>query len=116
MNKEKYSTPSLEQKALSVELKVNDSKNNPITIKIDPSKTAEGPQHVMKKHYQGNIGRVTATEILNMLDIVRKGTIHTPSDNHILYSLKKRVNGVTYNFCIKITKKNKIFKSFYSNR
>lgn len=101
-----------------ISFQITDKSGRIVKFAIDPSKNDDGPQHVLQKHYQGNVGRVTAIEILNMLDTIRYGDREPNShpQNRIVYKLKKRLNNNIYTFCLKISNKKNIFKSFYSNR
>lgn len=102
-------------KGAKSQLKAIDKNGREIRFTIDTTKTTEGTQHVLTKHYKGSIGRVTASEILNMLEVIRHGDRQT-TPTHIVYRLTKQYNGTTYTMALKIARENLWFKSFYSDR
>lgn len=94
---------------------MTDGYGDSVRFKVDPSKFSDGPQHILTKHYRGHEGRITATEIINMCEVIRKGTKRkTPT--HITYKLAKNVGGNKLILALKITRNDLVLKSFYSNR
>lgn len=101
-------------KGKAIKFTVTDKSGESFHFMIDPTKRGEGSQHVLMKHYKG-IGRVTAFEILNLCDVIRKGE-KSYRDQCVNYKWKHSVNGVTFTTSVKISKSDHFFKSFYSNR
>lgn len=73
-----------------------------------------GTQHILKNHYMENKGRVTAVEILNMLDVIKYGVPHK-SNAYTVYSYKHVSGSVKLNATLRLTKQG-LLKSFYSDR
>ena len=94
---------------------ITDGYGDSVRFKVDPSKFSDGPQHILVKHYRGIEGRVTATEIINLCEVIRKGTRRKTS-THITYQLTKNVGGNRLILALKITRNDLVLKSFYSNR
>lgn len=101
-------------KGKAINFTVTDKYGKTFRFKMDPSKRGEGVQHVLLKHYKG-IGRVTALEILNLCEVIRKGD-KSYRDQCVNYRWEHSVNGVTFTTSVKISKSDNFFKSFYSNR
>ena len=92
-----------------------DGNGGPVTIMFPSDDENEGTQHVLLKHYKTNRGAVTALEILNLMDVVRNGSMES-DENHIIYSMEKFRGKIKFTIAVKVVKKGNIFKSFYSNR
>ena len=94
---------------------VVDKYGNTIRFILPTNNKREGVVHILLKHYNGNVGHVTASEILNFLEIIRKGNL-TAENNTMTY--KYNLNNVCYSLIvgIKETPSNNILKSFYSDK
>ncbi len=95
---------------------VDDKYGNTIRFVMYTNKRDDGVVHILKKHYNSNVGHVTAMEILNFLNVIRNGVVSI-KQNNITYTMKKE--GKNYSLIIGLkktgTEKN-ILKSFYSNK
>ena len=80
-------------------------------------KSSAGAKHILDEHYLVERGKVTAKEILNMLDVIRTGKKTFENDSYV-YRKKYTINGFTYTVVLRLIKANgKIaLKTFYSNR
>ena len=92
-----------------------DGNGDSVTIMFPSDDENEGTQHVLLKHYKTNRGSVTALEILNLMDVVRNGSMES-DENHIVYSMEKYLGKIKFTIAVKVVKNGNIFKSFYSNR
>lgn len=95
---------------------VTDTEGRSINLYVSSDKTSDGTQHILLRHFGTKRGRVTAGEILNMLDVVRKGDRVAGDATHYAYKLTRKSNGVLYTVGVKINKNTHRIKSFYSNR
>lgn len=93
-----------------------DRQNRTVRLTILFGRTSEGPAHILLKHYNEPVGRVTAIEILNMLRCITEGRRYDDGRGHYDYRLKKKRGDVEYTLGVKIAKNGDILKSFYSNR
>lgn len=95
---------------------VDDKYGNTIRFLMHTNKRDDGVVHILKKHYDGKTGHVSAIEILKFLDVIRKGDLYA-NQNAITYTMLKE--GKNYSLIIGLkktgTEKN-ILKSFYSNK
>ena len=94
---------------------ITDKYNNTVRFVLYTNKRDDGVLHILLKHYKG-VGRVTALEILNFCDVIRKGDFDVV-DNKIVYTLKQR--GLTYQLTVALKESKtgtNILKSFYSDR
>lgn len=94
---------------------ITDKNGKTIKFKIRSDIEKEGTQHILLDHYNEEDGRVTAIEIISMLDVIKKGTPYN-SGKSIIYKIEKNYGGVVYRICVKITGGTPVLKSFYSNR
>ncbi len=94
---------------------VVDKYGNTIRFILPTNNKREGVVHILVKHYNGNVGQVTAGEILSFLEVIRKGNL-TAENNTMTY--KYNLNNVCYSLIvgIKETPSNNILKSFYSDK
>ena len=94
---------------------VTDKYDNTIRFILPTNNTREGVVHILIKHYNGMLGKVSANEILNFVDIIRNGNL-TVGNNTMTYIHKS--NGVNYSLIvgIKETPASNILKSFYSDK
>lgn len=103
------------QRSKAYTFAVRDKYGSDIHFTLPTNNTKEGAMHILLKHYKG-VGAVSAMEILNLCDIVRKGEISV-KNKHLIYTYKKEGN--TYKLIVALkqtsTEKN-ILKSFYSNK
>ena len=97
-------------------LSVLDSQNRVVPLVVPVGRYSEGCGHILLKHYNEPVGRVTASEILNMLKVIKQGRRTDDGHGHYDYRLKRKAGGVEYTLGVKITKKGDILKSFYSDR
>lgn len=90
---------------------VEDCEN--VMLRICVSKSEKNK--ILLKHYCTNIGTITANDILEMFDIIRKGEKNFNNGNYV-YSISKRKKGVTYKVVVKIFSNGKdaVLKSFHS--
>ena len=86
-----------------------------VKLKLYTDKPNEGTQHILLKHYKSAVGRVTAIEIISMLEVIEKGE-KSKANNGILYTLSKNYHGVKYIINVKLTGGGNVLKSFYSDR
>ena len=92
-----------------------DKYNNTVRFVLYTNKRDDGVLHILLKHYKG-VGMVTAMEILNLCDVIRKGDFGVV-DNKIVYTLKQK--GLTYKLIVALKESKtgtNILKSFYSDR
>ena len=95
---------------------VNDRYGNTIRFTLYTNKTSDGVVHILMKHYRGEIGCVTAWEVLNFCDIIRNGELKT-SNSGLTYCWIKGANVYTLKVGLKVTKTDEnILKSVYSNK
>lgn len=95
---------------------VIDGYGNTIRFTLYTNKRDDGVIHILTKHYRGKIGCVTAIEILNLCDVIRKGEISINS-GCISYKLVKTKTTYILTVGLKRTKSGEnILKSFYSNK
>lgn len=73
-----------------------------------------GTQHILTRHYKTDIGRVTAMEILNLCDVIRKGDPYK-SKAYTVYKYTRTAGDVTYRIILRLSG-NGLLKSFYSDR
>lgn len=92
-----------------------DKEGEIVKFKLRSDSTTEGTQHILLKHYNGIVGRVTAIEIISMFDVIEKGKKHN-SVKHTIYTLERKYRRNSLIVCLKITSGNAVLKSFYSNR
>lgn len=94
---------------------VVDKYGNTIRFILPTNNKREGVVHILQKHYNGNVGKVTASEILSFLEVIRKGNL-TAENNTMTY--KYNLNNVCYSLIvgIKETPSNNILKSFYLDK
>lgn len=97
-------------------ISVRDSQNREVKLSIPIGRTSEGSTHILLKHYNEPVGRVTAFEIVNLLNVIEKGRRSDDGHNHYDYRLKQKRGNVEYTLGVKIKKKGDILKSFYPNR
>ena len=64
---------------------VNDADGNTVRFLLYTNKTDDGVLHIMGKHYRGVTGPVTATEIVNLCDVIRNGVM-TSDGKSITYT------------------------------
>lgn len=95
---------------------VDDSYGNTIRFVLYTNKTDDGVLHILAKHYNGNVGAVTAQEIVRLCDVVRNGSIKaTPA----ALSYTWRTDGRTYTLTVALKRTaadENVLKSFYSSR
>ena len=94
---------------------VTDKYENTVRFILPTNNTREGFVHILTKHYNGIIGKVSANEILNFVDVIRNGDL-TVENNTMTYIHKS--NGINYSLIvgIKETPASNILKSFYSDK
>ena len=94
---------------------VTDKYDNTIRFTLYTDKKIEGVIHILEKHYDGDIGHVTAWEIINLCDVIRTGDF--VSDGKSL-TYTKETNGKTYSLIVglKETGSGNVLKSFYSDK
>ena len=93
-----------------------DKYSNTIRFVLCTNKLDDGVLHILLKHYQGKIGSVSATEILNLCEVIRNGEISV-KENTMVYTLKQ--NGQIFKLIVALKKSKtgtNILKSFYSDR
>ena len=96
-------------------INTSDKDGAKVSFLVHSDKYSEGSQHVMLKHYRGKVGHVTAFEIIDMLDVVKKSKCVVR--NFVTsYRLVRELGGVKYSLVLKMTTHVHVFKSFYSNR
>lgn len=86
-----------------------------VKFKLQSDSTTEGTQHILLKHYNGIVGRVTAIEIISLFNVIEKGEKHN-GIKHTTYTLERKYKRNSLIVCIKITSGSAVLKSFYSNR
>lgn len=98
-------------------LNVTDSKGKNLRIKIYSDKFSNGTQHILLGHYKTNRGYVTAMEILNLCDVVRKGNVYN-RNGYTIYKLLHKYKNVTIRTVLKVNVNGNeaVLKSFYSDR
>lgn len=98
-------------------INVTDKNGKKVRIKIDSTKRTTGSQKILMRHYNTNVGRVTAWEILNLCNVVKTGEPH-PSGIYIIYKKQFVRNGHLFHTVLRFTidEKSAALKSFYSNR
>ena len=104
------------RRAKPYRFEVVDGYGNTVRFMLYTNKNDEGVLHIMNKHYKGVAGPVTAREIVNLCDVVRRGRV-TSDGNSITYTLRK--GGSTLKLIVGLKKSGtgeNILKSFYSNR
>ncbi len=104
------------RRAKPYKFSVIDNYGNTIRFTLYTNKRDDGVIHILTKHYQGKIGRVTAFEILNFCDVIRKGEM-SARNNEITYKLTKC--GTTYTLTVGLKRTQtgeNVLKSFYSNK
>ena len=96
----------------TINVHVTDCEGVNLKIALDSSTEVK---KILLKHYKTSDGTVTALQILNMFDLVRKGKKYFSQGNYV-YSVKKVKNSVTYKTVIKIYSNGKdaVLKSFHS--
>ena len=95
---------------------VVDRYNNTIRFVLCTNKLDDGVLHILLKHYQGVVGKVSAYEILNFCDVIRKGEVNV-NENNMTYTYKQ--NGQIFKLVVALKRSNtgtNILKSFYSDR
>ncbi|MBO7571522.1 MAG: hypothetical protein J6T48_05135 [Bacteroidales bacterium] len=94
---------------------VTDKYDNTIRFTLYTDKKIEGVIHILEKHYDGDIGHVTAWEIINLCDVIRTGDF--VSDGKSL-TYTKETNGKKYSLIVglKETGSGNVLKSFYSDK
>lgn len=102
-------------KGHDVHWEILDRQNRYVHLVVKFGRTSEGPAHILLKHYNEPVGRVTAIEILDMLHVVTEGRRYD-GHGHYEYRLKRKRGNVEYVLGVKIAKEGDILKSFYSNR
>ncbi len=103
------------QRAKPYKFAITDAYNNTIRFVLYTNKRDDGVLHILSKHYKG-IGFVTAMEILNFCDVIRKGTVKI-EETKISYRLLKADK--SYTLIVGLKKNNtggNVLKSFYSDR
>ena len=96
---------------------VTDYLGNKVRLKIVSYDPSIGSQHILLSHYKTEVGNVTATEILNLCDIVKYGESYI-SGIYTVYRKQYENNGVLYRTVVKVSKEKgtSLLKSFYSDR
>ncbi len=93
-----------------------DKYDNTIRFVLCTNKLDDGVLHILLKHYQGNVGKVNAIEIINFCDVIRNGEIKA-DDKSIVYTLTR--DGQTFKLIVALKQSKtgtNILKSFYSDR
>lgn len=104
------------RRAKPYKFEIVDKYNNTIRFVLCTNKLDDGVLHILLKHYQGNVGKVSAYEILNFCDVIRKGEVNV-NDNNMIYTYKQ--NGQIFILIVALkrsTTGTNILKSFYSDR
>ena len=104
------------RRAKPYRFEVVDGYGNTVRFMLYTNKNDDGVLHIMNKHYKGIVGPVTAREIVNLCDVIRRGTVASDGNN-ITYTLQK--GGSTLKLIVGLKKSGtvgNILKSFYSNR
>lgn len=95
---------------------VTDFYGNTVRFILYTNKKDDGVLHILSRHYKGNIGTVTAKEIVNICNVIRCGVMISNGKN-ISYTLKIGDSILKLIVGLKNNKSgNNILKSFYSNR
>ena len=95
---------------------VNDANGNTVRFLLYTNKTDDGVLHIIGKHYRGVAGPVTATEIVNLCDVIRNGVM-TSDGKSITYTWIKGASTLKLIVGLKRSKTGEnVLKSFYSNR
>ena len=104
-------------KGAATNIYVTDSQGRMLNVKIYSNKFSNGVQYILMGHYKTTREYVTANEILNLCDVIRKGRMY-PSKGYTVYQLLHKYNNVTIRTVLKIdmNEKEAVLKSFYSNR
>lgn len=96
---------------------VTTRKGKSFKVKIYSNKFSNGVQYILMGHYKTTREYVTANEILNLCDVIRKGEEYF-SRGYTVYKLSHKYNNVTIRTVLKIDIKGKeaVLKSFHSDR
>lgn len=95
---------------------VIDAFGNTVRFILYTNKKDDGVLHILGKHYKGTIGNVTAFEIVNICDVIRKGEIIS-NGKSITYTLT--MGSSVLKLVVGLKRSNtgeNVLKSFYSNR
>ncbi len=95
---------------------IQDRSGNTIRFSLYTNKTDDGVMHIMAKHYNGNVGPVTAKKIVSFCDVIRNGNIDA---NPKAISYNWKTNGWTYTLTVALKRTGEddnVLKSFYSDR
>lgn len=104
------------RRAKPYSFEVVDGYGNTVRFLLYTNKTDDGVLHIMGKHYRGQVGMVTASEILNLCDVIRNGRMKSDGQS-ITYTWER--GGKKYVLVVGLKKSRtgqNILKSFYSNR
>lgn len=104
------------RRAKPYRFEVVDAYGNTIRFVLYTNKTDDGVLHIMSKHYRSDVGMVTTSEILNLCDVIRKGTVMSDGSS-ITYTWRKGVSTLKLVVGLKRSRTGEnVLKSFYSNR
>ena len=104
------------RRAKPYKFEIVDKYNYTIRFVLCTNKLDDGVLHILLKHYQGVVGKVSAYEILIFCDVIRKGEVNV-NDNNMIYTYKQ--NGRIFKLIVALKRSNtgtNILKSFYSDR
>lgn len=101
-------------KGKPITILVTDRTGKEVSFKIYSDKRDCGTRHILTKHYNTAEGRVTAMEILNLCDIVRKGESYK-SRAYTVYKYYYKYGNVTLRATLRLSGDG-LLKSFYSDR
>lgn len=104
------------RRAKPYNFEVVDGYGNTIRFLLYTNKQDDGVLHIMGKHYHGQVGMVTASEILGLCNVIRNGRM-TSNGQSITYTWEKGGKKLVLIVGLKKSKTGQnILKSFYSNR
>lgn len=99
-----------------VNISVNDKEGHTVKFRIYGGKDGEGSEHILKRHYRSSRGVVSALEIINLCEVIRKGEKHRQFGCDV-YEYRKRGRSTKFTTVLKVlVDDRKVLKSFYSDR
>lgn len=101
-------------KGKAVAISVIDKTGKRISFKIYSDKRDCGTRHILERHYKTPTQDLTALEILNLCDIIRRGEPYK-SKAYTVYKYVFNYGKVTLRATLRLSG-NGLLKSFYSNR
>lgn len=99
-----------------VNISVNDKNGETVRFRIYGGKDGEGSEHILKRHYCNSRGEVSALEIINLCEVIRKGEKHRQLGCDV-YEYRKHNRSAKLTTVLKVlVDDRKVLKSFYSDR